>query len=68
MFSQKKKKKIVPLQLQMDDSFGYKLTPKKNFKMKLVFFFLIIIILNAWSMSLSTRMLTKFGEKYVRKN
>ena len=52
----------------MDDSFGYKLTPKKNFKMKLVFFFLIIIILNAWSMSLSTCMLTKFGEKYVRKN
>ena len=51
----------------MDDSFGYKLTPKKKFKMKLVFF-LIIIILNAWSMSLSTRMLTKFGEKYVRKN
>ena len=52
----------------MDDSFGYKLTQKKKkFKMKLVFF-LIIIILNAWSMSLSTRMLTKFGEKYVHKN
>ena len=51
----------------MDDSFGYKLTQKFFFKLNW-FFFLIIIILNAWSMSLSTRMLTKFGEKYVRKN